>query len=60
MSSHPDESPQGIQLSKEPVPEELPEPRGINLVLVYTLLALALAAAIFFALFVVRPFYIRR
>jgi hypothetical protein len=33
---------------------------GINLTLVYSLLALALAAAILFAVFIVYPFYIRR
>ena len=57
---NPEENSQAIQPSKETAPEEASEPRGINLTLVYTLLVLALAAAIFFALFVVRPFYLRR
>jgi hypothetical protein len=33
---------------------------SINLVLVYSLLAVAFAAAILFAVFIVWPFYIRR
>lgn len=45
---------------KQPDDEELPEPRGINLTLVYSLLGLALLAAILFAILVVWPFYIRR
>jgi hypothetical protein len=41
-------------------PDENSEPgRGPNLKLMYTLLALALAAAIGLALLIVRPFYLR-
>ena len=40
-------------------PEEAP-PKGPNLVVLYSLIALALVAAIFFALLIVRPFYLRR
>ncbi|MGC1461849.1 MAG: hypothetical protein WA802_06580 [Terracidiphilus sp.] len=42
-----------------PDPEEAP-PQGPNLVLIYSLIALALAAAIVLALLIVRPFYLRR
>ncbi|HVN92272.1 MAG TPA: hypothetical protein VMT38_01175 [Terracidiphilus sp.] len=35
-------------------------PHGPNLVLLYTLIALALVAAILLAAFIVRPFYLRR
>lgn len=40
--------------------EDGPEPGGINLTLVYSLLGVALLAAILFAVFVVFPFYVRR
>ncbi len=36
------------------------EPKGTNLVLIYSLIALALATAIGFALLIVFPFYRRR
>jgi hypothetical protein len=39
-------------------PEE--EPKGPNLILLYSLLALALLVAMAFAVLVVRPFYLRR
>jgi hypothetical protein len=42
----------------EPIPDD--EPRGINLTLVYSLIALALIAAIGLALLIVFPFYHRR
>jgi hypothetical protein len=37
-----------------------PSPAGPNLTLLYTLIALALAAAIGFAMLIVRPFHLRR
>ena len=37
-----------------------PEPKGPNLILYYTLIALALATAIGLALMIVRPFYTTR
>ncbi len=40
-------------------PEEAPS-KGPNLVLLYSLIAAALVAAIVFALLIVRPFYLRR
>jgi hypothetical protein len=40
--------------------EDGPEARGVNLVLVYSLLGLGLLAAILFACFIVWPFWIRR
>ena len=40
-------------------PEEAPS-KGPNLVLIYSLIAFALVAAIIFALLIVRPFYLRR
>jgi hypothetical protein len=43
-----------------PADDSEPEPKGPNLILMYTLLALALLAAISFAVFIVHPFYIRR
>jgi hypothetical protein len=43
----------------EPSKEDEPS-GGPNLVLMYSLIALALAAAIGFALLIVRPFYLRR
>ena len=42
-----------------PDQEEAPS-RGPNLALLYSLIALALVAAIVFALLIVRPFYLRR
>jgi hypothetical protein len=43
------------------ISEEENEPStGPNLVLMYALIALALVAAIGFALMIVRPFYLRR
>jgi len=45
----------------EPVQDQSEAPnKGLNLVLIYGLLALALAAAIGFALLIVAPFYHRR
>ena len=55
----------------DPVPKPAPDPRikqpgdepdspGPNLILMYSLLALALLGAILFALAIVRPFYLRR
>ncbi|HSM79279.1 MAG TPA: hypothetical protein VLT57_16690 [Bryobacteraceae bacterium] len=41
-------------------PKIRPQPGGINLALVYSLIALALFAAIGFALLIVLPFYNRR
>ena len=44
-------------------PEEAPSQgpgQGPNLVLIYSLIALALGAAIVFALLIVMPFYLRR
>jgi hypothetical protein len=43
-----------------PEPESEPENKGPNLVLLYSLLALALIVAITFAALVVWPFYSRR
>jgi hypothetical protein len=40
--------------------DEETEERGPNLVLIYSLIALALAFAIGFALLIVFPFYLRR
>jgi hypothetical protein len=40
--------------------QEEPEPKGPNLVLYYSLIALAFATAIGLALLIVRPFYLRR
>jgi hypothetical protein len=50
------------RLPRRPVlpPEEEEESRGPNLVLIYTLMALALIAAIGFAALIVLPFYHRR
>jgi len=42
------------------LPREDEHSRGPNLVLLYSLIALALAAPIGFALLIVRPFYLRR
>ena len=39
--------------------EEEPQPKGVNLVLVYSLVVFALLAAISLALFMVLPFYNR-
>lgn len=44
----------------EPILMSNDEPNGINLTLVYSLIALALFAAIGFALLIVLPFYHRR
>jgi hypothetical protein len=44
----------------EESPEHEPEPKGPNLILLYTLLALALIFAILFAAWIIRPFYLRR
>lgn len=44
----------------EPSPISDDEPKGINLTLVYSLIALALVAAIGLALLIVFPFYHRR
>jgi hypothetical protein len=41
-------------------PQDDPPDKGINLTLVYSLLALALLAAIGFAVLIVLPFYNRR
>lgn len=47
--------------SVEPIQDQQEEPnKGPNLVLIYGMLALALAAAIGFALLIVAPFYQRR
>jgi len=46
--------------SAEPPPDEAHEARGPNLPLIYSLIALALAVAIGFALMIVFPFYLRR
>jgi hypothetical protein len=40
-------------------PKEAPS-RGPNLLLIYSLIALALVASIVLALLIVRPFYLRR
>ena len=48
----------GAPKDDEPVDEE-EQPRGPNLPLLYTLIALALAAAIGLALMIVMPFYHR-
>jgi hypothetical protein len=56
-AGHPPSSPSGKPL--QPPAEEAPA-RGANLLLLYGLLALALAAAIGFALLIVQPFYHRR
>lgn len=45
---------------EDELPREDEPSRGPNLVLLYSLIALALAAAIGFALLIVRPFYLRR
>ena len=50
----------GDQKNLQQADEDVPEPGGINLTLVYSLLGIALLAAIFFAIFVVKPFYLRR
>ena len=41
-------------------PENSPQPGGINLILAYSLIALALFTAIGFAVLMVLPFYNRR
>lgn len=41
-------------------PEDEPEPKGPNIVLLYALLALGLLAAMGFAWMVILPFYHRR
>jgi hypothetical protein len=43
-----------------PSDQEEPPSKGPNLVLLYSLIALALVAAIVFALLIVMPFYNRR
>ena len=48
------------QPEQESEPEPEPESRGPNLVLLYSLLALALIAAMTFAALVVWPFYKQR
>ena len=66
MSNEPSPAP-----AIDPVPKPAPDPRikqpgdepdspGPNLILMYSLLALALLGAILFALAIVRPFYLRR
>jgi len=49
----------GDQETNSPEQEEDPS-KGPNLVLLYSLIALALVAAIGFALLIVMPFYLRR
>ncbi len=41
-------------------PDEVPQSQGPNLVLIYSLIAFALVAAIFLAGLIVLPFYHRR
>lgn len=50
------------QTPSAPLPQSDHEPpsKGPNLVVLYVMLALALIAAISFALAIVRPFYLRR
>lgn len=50
----------GEQSMTEPAQENDEPSKGPNLVLIYTLIALALAAAIAVALLIVFPFYLRR
>ena len=49
---------QGIASKTEP--EQEPEPKGPNLILIYALLALGILTAMAFAAAIVRPFYLRR
>ena len=54
-----DTAPGSSQDKEAPSKEDDPN-SGPNLVLMYSLIALALLAAIGFALLIVRPFYLRR
>jgi hypothetical protein len=53
--AHPHRQPQGSNADPEDEPSQ-----GPNLVLIYSLIALALAVAIGFAMMIVFPFYLRR
>ncbi len=57
--SRPDDERREIQ-DQPPEPETSPENSGPNLVLIYTLLALAIIGAMGFAAMIVWPFYLRR
>jgi hypothetical protein len=57
--SEPDNESRSGSSGDRDIPDEEPS-KGSNLVLLYSLIALALVAAIVFALMIVQPFYQRR